>query len=71
MSTNETLFFQTKNEHGNNILLNKKEIASVYNDSEGMMYTHVKMRTGEDITIKCDYKELASQLMKIQLSDHK
>lgn len=68
MSTNKSLFFQTKNEHGNNIIINKREIVSVYNEVEGMMYTHVTMTSGKEIIIKCDFNELASQLSEINIS---
>lgn len=66
MSNSKSLFFQATNNNGNNIIFNKREVVSVFNHGDGMMYSHVKMTSGEELTVRCDFKELANQLSEVQ-----
>ena len=63
---NKSLFFEGKGVNGSRIIFNKREVVSVYNDTGGMMYSHVKMTSGEELVVACDFNELRSQLLEVQ-----
>ncbi len=63
---NQSLFSEGKGTNGSRIIFNKREVVSVYNETGGMMYSHLKMTNGEELIVACDFNDLSSQLLEVR-----